>query len=310
MASLSGGEEFFGGITSDNSHAFCFNLSNPGKNLVPKSFQYNSYSQIASGKNHICAIVGSYYSGVEFGNVDCWEFNQTSFYSFSDSHIDSLIFRNVVSGDGYSCGVIKEGGVVCWAPRSANTGILASGRGSVCGVSTVSGEVQCWGDVNEYGALPIGTRFVALTSGARHFCGVLEESHEVGTLGKYGSGFDSKGFWVMAIASSDQTTCGVREVDLVLDCWAAHGKSLPDYGPPLQLYSPGLCSLGSCGTGKFAFNASLLNEPELTNLCVRKDLRICLPCGTNCSRGYFPSSTCSEDADRICIACSLCQNSS
>ncbi|KAJ6892393.1 hypothetical protein NC651_025557 [Populus alba x Populus x berolinensis] len=240
MASLSGGEEFICGITSNNSQAFCFNLSNPG-------------------------------------------------------------------------------GLVCWGPRSANLGvsavsgefeILASGRGSVCGVSNVSSEVECWGDSNELGSLPVGTRFVGLSAGARHFCGVREDNHEVECWGNIDLPSIPKGSGFMAIASSDYATCGVREVDLVLDCWGVHGKSLPDYSPPLQLCSPGVCWPSSCGHGKFAFNASLLNEPELTNLCVRKDLRICLPCGTNCSEGYFPSTTCSENADRICTACSLCQNSS
>ncbi|KAJ6717691.1 SERINE/THREONINE-PROTEIN KINASE-LIKE PROTEIN CCR2 [Salix purpurea] len=318
MASLSGGEEFICGITSNNSQAFCFNISNPGKNLVPNSFKYNSYSQIASGKYHACAIKGSYFSSVEYGNVDCWEF-QTSLDSFNNSYIDSLVFRRIASGDGFSCGVIKEGGVVCWGPRSANFDvsaisgefeILASGRGSVCGVSNVSSEVECWGDSNELGSLPVGTRFVGLSAGASHFCGVREDNHEVECWGNIVPDMIPKGSGFTSIASSDYATCGVREVDLVLNCWGVHGKSLKDYSPPLQLCSPGVCWPSSCGHGKFAFNASLLNEPELTNLCVRQDSKICLPCGTNCSKGFFPSSTCSENADRICTDCSLCQNSS
>ncbi|KAL7095811.1 hypothetical protein ACP275_10G046100 [Erythranthe tilingii] len=60
----------------------------------------------------------------------------------------------------------------------------------------------------------------------------------------------------------------------------------------------------------FAFNASLLNEPDLNSLCVRKDLKICSPCGLNCSDGFFPSSVCTANADRVCTSCSLCQNSS
>ncbi|KAJ6432844.1 hypothetical protein OIU84_019969 [Salix udensis] len=318
MASLSGGEEFICGITSNNSQAFCFNISNPGKNLVPNSFKYNSYSQIASGKYHACAIKGSYFSSVEYGNVDCWEF-QTSLDSFHNSYIDSLVFRRIASGDGFSCGVIKEGGVVCWGPKSTNFDvsaisgefeILASGRGSVCGVSNVSSEVECWGDSNELGSLPVGTRFVGLSAGASHFCGVREDNHEVECWGNIVPDMIPRGSGFTSIASSDYATCGVREVDLVLDCWGVHGKSLKDYSPPLQLCSPGVCWPSSCGHGKFAFNASLLNEPELTNLCVRQDSKICLPCGTNCSEGFFPSSTCSENADRICTACSLCQNSS
>lgn len=91
----------------------------------------------------------------------------------------------------------------------------------------------------------------------------------------------------MAIASSDFTTCGIREDDLVIDCWFANGTLPPDYSPPLELCSPGLCSPRSCGEGEFVFNASILNEPDLTSLCVRKDLKICSPCGSNCSEGFF-----------------------
>ncbi|EEF32800.1 serine/threonine-protein kinase-like protein CCR2 [Ricinus communis] len=319
MASLSGGEGFLCGITSNSSQAFCFSLLTPGTDLVPTSFKSNSYSQIAVGKYHACAIKGSYFSSIEYGNINCWEFNQT-FNSFRNSNVDSLILRRIVSGDGFSCGVTnKEGGVICWGPRSANLEVpasfgdfetLASSRNSVCGIRNASREVECWGDANDYGAPLSGTRFVDITAGAHHFCGIREDNHGVECWGNVDLSSVPKGSGFLAIASSDYTTCGVREVDLVLDCWDVHGKSLMDYSPPLQLCSPGVCSLGSCPTGKFAFNASLLNEPELTNLCVRKDLKICLPCGTNCSQGYFPSSTCSENADRICTACSLCQNSS
>ncbi|KAK5818707.1 hypothetical protein PVK06_023651 [Gossypium arboreum] len=74
MASLSGGEGFLCGITANNLKAFCLDLLDFGINLVPKAFKYNSYSEIAVGKSHVCAIKGSYFSSSnDFGNVDCWE---------------------------------------------------------------------------------------------------------------------------------------------------------------------------------------------------------------------------------------------
>ncbi|XP_065871495.1 serine/threonine-protein kinase-like protein CCR2 [Euphorbia lathyris] len=318
MASLAGGEEILCGITSNTSQAFCFSLLKPGINLVPTSFRKYSYSQISVGKYHACAIKGSYYSDLEYGNVDCWESNQTS-NSFRNSG-DSLFLRDVVSGDGFSCGVSKEDGVFCWGPRSTNLGIpsdhsadfeiLASGRNSVCGIKSSNNEVECWGDTNEFGTPPIGTRFTRLTTGAHHFCGVHEDNHQVLCWGTADFSSVPKGSGFMTLASSDYTSCGVREVDLVLDCWGVHRKSLLDYSPPLQLCSPGRCSFASCPNGKFQYNASILNEAQLTSLCVRKDLKICLPCATKCSQGFFPSSMCNENADRVCSSCSLCQNSS
>ncbi|CAI0442801.1 unnamed protein product [Linum tenue] len=324
MASLSGGEEFLCGITSNTSQPFCFKMSDPGTNLVPESYQYNTYSQIAAGKDHACAIRGTYYStGMEeYGRIDCWVLDHT----FSTSYVNLLNFKNIVAGDGFSCGVVKQNGVICWGPRSGKLRIptssgdyeiLASGRSSVCGISSSSREVQCWGssDGSQFSSQPVkGARFVGLTAGADYFCGVREDNHEVEC---WGEDVDPSsvpiGYGFIAIASSDHTACGIREADLVLDCWSvANGQSPSDYRPPLQLCSPGTCSLAasSCPDGMFSFNASILNEPELTSICARKDLKICLPCGTSCSHGYFPSSLCTENADRLCTACSLCQNSS
>ncbi|XWS75135.1 hypothetical protein CRYUN_Cryun01aG0059400 [Craigia yunnanensis] len=328
MASLSGGAGFLCGITSNNSQAFCWDSLNFGINIVPKAFKDNSYSQIAAGKTHVCAIKGSYFSSTDdFGYVDCWEFHQTLdksnvTMSFVSDHYDNnVIVKNIVSGDGFSCGVVKESVVVfCWGPKSSNLGIsnastkfevLASGKSSVCGISRMPGEVECWGDSSEYGLPPRGTRFVSLSAGGQHFCGIREDDHGVECWGKnINVSSVPKGSGFLAIASSDFTTCGVREVDLVLDCWGVNEQSSPNYSPPLQLCSPGVCSPRSCASGKFAFNASILNEPELTSLCVQNELKICLPCGTNCSQGYFPSSMCSANADRICTPCSFCHNSS
>ncbi|KAK7839106.1 serine/threonine-protein kinase-like protein ccr2 [Quercus suber] len=329
MATLSGGEGFMCGITSNTSKAYCWNLLSSSNNLLPQSFQYITYSQIAAGKNHVCAIRGSYYSSIDFGTVHCWEFHNNSLAndgfvynynsSFLDPHISGLVMRYIVSGEGFSCGLVREGGggVVCWGPNSIKLGtpsiskdfdVLASGRGSVCGISNVSKEVECWGQANDFGTPPIGTSFVGLSAGAQHYCGVHKDDHGVECWGRLNSSLVPKSSGFMSIASSDYTICGVREVDLVLDCWSVQGQLPLAYSPPLQLCSPGVCSLGLCGAGKFSFNASVLNEPDLISLCVRKDLKICLPCGTNCSQGYFPSSVCSNTADRICTACSLCQN--
>lgn len=330
MASLAGGEGFMCGITSNASKAYCWNAFSSGTDLVPPVFQHTFYSQMAAGKDHVCALRGDYFSRTDLGPVDCWQYSQAMNNNrsnvgivdnslFHDPSIDGFAFRKIVSGEGFSCGVVKGGGAICWGPKSANLGFssvsgdfktLASGRNSVCGISSESGQVQCWGKANEFGAPPVGTRFVELAAGSQHYCGIRGDDHSVECWGSYNASSVPKGSGFMAIASSDYTTCGVREVDLVLDCWGVHGQSPPEYSPPLQLCSPGICSPGSCAAEKFAFNASVLNEPGLTSLCQKEGLKICLPCGTNCSQGYFLSSPCSENADRVCTACSLCQNSS
>nr|XP_043608993.1 serine/threonine-protein kinase-like protein CCR1 [Erigeron canadensis] len=331
MAALSGGYGFMCGILVETSYVSCWNSMGYISDLVPQVYQTTSYSHISSGKDHVCGIRGSYYYDIDSGSVDCWDIVQTSSNEFGskqsalfyNQEISTTLFNKIVSGDGFSCGSIKDGGIKCWGPNASNLNIpnvvdhflaLASGKSSICGVLESSGEIKCWGDSNlvHYSILdpPVGRSFVSLATGAQHFCGIRKDDHGIECWGKVNTSSIPKDSGFLSIASSDSIMCGIREDDLVLDCWFANASLPSEFDPPLQLCSPGLCRPGSCGPGKFAFNASLLHEPDLTNLCVRKDLSICSPCGFNCSNGFFPSSSCTENADRVCTACSLCQNSS
>ncbi|KAM7464158.1 hypothetical protein LguiA_032279 [Lonicera macranthoides] len=327
MAALVGGYGFMCGILSNTSQAYCWNATGFGSDLVPPIFKTTSYSHISAGKDHVCAIRGSYYLDNDLGTIDCWDIVLSSDNSLSskqstlfyDQLISALVFRTVVSGHGFSCGSVREGGVVCWGPNSANLGIfgvsenfvsLSSSINSLCGVLELSSEVKCWGDKNSSLNPPNGIGFVSMAAGLNHYCGIREDNHGIECWGTFNSSSIPKDSGFYAIASTDFTTCGIREDDMVLDCWFANVSSPSDYDPPLQLCSPGLCTSRSCVDGKFTFNASLLHEPDLSTLCVRKDLKICSPCGLNCSQGFFASSLCTDNADRVCTACSLCQNSS
>lgn len=329
MAALSGGEGFLCGILTNTSQVMCWDSMGLGRSsdLVPQVFKSTAYCQVAAGKDHVCAIRGLYYSDDDSGSVDCWDIVRVSNNSLSsqqsvqfyDQNANVLVFRKLVSGDGFTCGAIRDGGLACWGPNSVRLGVsgvsedfvgLSSGVDSVCGISKMSGEVKCWGTSHSNASPPIGIRFVALAAGAQHFCGIREDSHGIDCWGSFHASLIPKGPGFLTISSSDFMTCGIRENDLVLDCWSTNVSSQTDYDPPLQLCSPGLCTAGPCGEGKFAYNASLLNEPDLTSLCVRKDLNICSPCGLNCSNGFFPSSPCTSYADRVCTSCSLCQSSS
>ncbi|KAK7267665.1 hypothetical protein RIF29_20343 [Crotalaria pallida] len=335
MSALSGGEGFLCGILANTSQAFCWDVSTATASvsksgadlvLVPPAYRNTAYSHIAAGKSHVCAIRGSYYADHDSGTVDCWEVSRTSNNtlsaeesdSFTDQSTSNLVLNKIVSGEGFTCGEARdEGGLFCWGPDSTRLGVsnstgserfavLASGRSSVCGVSNASGDLKCWGEFSE----PSPTvQLVSLSAGSDHFCGIRKDNHVVECWGDLNSSVVPKGYGFMAIASSDYTICGIREDDLLLDCWLVNA-SKPGFDPPLELSSPGLCRGGECNSGEFAFNVSVLNEPDLTSLCVRQDLKICSPCGSNCSQGFFLSSPCTRNSDRVCTACSLCQNSS
>lgn len=328
MSALSGGEGFLCGILANTSQVFCWaatSKQNADPILVPPAYRTTAYSHVAAGQNHVCAVRGSYYSDRDSGTVDCWEIAKRSKNgtlmavineSFDDQSVTNLEMNRVVSGEGFTCGEVRDGGLVCWGPNSENLkvsnvsdsfAVLAAGRTAVCGVLNASGDLRCWGDIEP--PLKTEVRFVSLSGGARHFCGVREDNHVIECWGNLNSSLVPKGYGFMAIASSDYTTCGIREADLLLDCWLVNA-SKPDFDPPLELSSPGLCRSSSCEANEFDFNVSVLNQPDLTSLCVRQDLRICSPCGYNCSQGFFLSSPCTQNSDRVCTACSLCQNSS
>lgn len=73
---------------------------------------------------------------------------------------------------------------------------------------------------------------------------------------------------------------------MVINYWFANGRLPPDNSPALELCSPGLCSHRSWSEGEFVFNASILNELDLTSSCVRNDLNICSACGSNCFKVF------------------------
>lgn len=339
MSALSGGEGFLCGILANTSLAYCWGVasatSKPGADLVlvPPAYRNTAYSHIAAGKNHVCAVRGSYFANHDSsGTVDCWEVSRTKSNTLIAKNSDefyinsNLELNKIISGEGFTCGEVNDDGgggrrLVCWGPDSTRLGVsnsnvtesfsvLASGKRSVCGVSNVSGDLKCWGDPDSFSDRPpMEIQLVSLSAGANHFCGIRKDNHVVECWGNLNSSMVPKGYGFLAIASSDYTTCGIREDDLLPDCWLVNA-SKPDFDPPLELSSPGLCKGSSCNLGEFAFNVTEVNGPDLTSLCVRQGLRICSPCGSNCSQGFFLSSPCTQNSDRVCTACSLCQNSS
>ncbi|GLT71741.1 hypothetical protein SLA2020_437390 [Shorea laevis] len=114
MAALSGGEGFLCGILANTSQAYCWSSTSSGIDLIPLIYRTTAYSHIAAGKTHVCAIRGSYYSDHDSGTVDCWEIVKDSNNSLSskqstlfyDQSISSLVFKKVVSGDGFCCGAV------------------------------------------------------------------------------------------------------------------------------------------------------------------------------------------------------------
>lgn len=224
MSALSGGEGFLCGILANTSQAFCWGASSTRPSvdlvLVPPAYRSVAYSHIAAGESHVCAVSGSYYAADHVsGRVDCWEIakngNNTLVArmngSFLDQSVANLVVNRIVSGEGFTCGEVSTGGLVCWGPNSANLGVsnvtesftaLAAGRNAVCGVFNSSGELKCWGDPGSFSETPPDdVRFVSISAGGYHFCGVREDNHGVECWGSLiNSSAVPKGNGFMAIA--------------------------------------------------------------------------------------------------------------
>ena len=93
-------------------------------------------------------------------------------------------FTSVSAGSGHTCGVKRDGGIVCWGGGTNSFGqatapeggfvSVSAGRLHNCGLGT-DGSVLCWGN-DEFGqaGTPRG-RFSSVSAGGDHNCGVRED---------------------------------------------------------------------------------------------------------------------------------------
>eukprot|EP00249_Psilotum_nudum_P009454 c21945_g1_i1 orf=787-3378(-) len=309
---ISGGEGFVCGVKVDSLQPYCWkeNLNLP----VPAVYQQKSYSSIAAGANHVCAVTSS--MDASTGSIDCWSMGGNASDAVIVPPSGLPLFEQIIAGENYSCGLsTADGQVFCWGESTQNLtdpptdkfASIASGARHVCGILKGSGEARCWGN-NEMGQAqpPIGISFVSLSCGYAYSCGIREDSHEIECWGSFNHSDVPRGTEFLAIASAN-LTCGIREDNLLVDCWQTGTKASV---PPLQLFSPGLCSSSPCGSTEFRFNASTHGFPNLLSLCLNASQEICAPCAHICPGGTFLSSTCTLNEDRECTDCSLCQNQS
>ncbi|KAE8733131.1 Detected protein of unknown function [Hibiscus syriacus] len=209
---------------------------------------------LSGGEGFLCGILAN------TSEAFCWSL-LASGTDLVPSDYKTTAYSHITSGKSHVGGIRgayysdhgSEYLVLKNGPRSRYSGFAAVELPATAAI-TLSCVVRCWGDSDSFSDPPIGFNF---SSVPKH------------------SGF-------MALASSDFATRGIREDDLVLEIWSRNTTLQPDYSPPLELCSPGLCRSTLCLEREFAFNASNLNESDLTSLCVRKDLQICPPCSSNC----------------------------
>ena len=85
---------------------------------------------------------------------------------FYNPNVSTLVLKKVIFDERFSCGSVRECGMVCWGPKFANFGVsatlenfeaLALGITTLCGVSEISRQVKCWGIGNMLLTSLVGT---------------------------------------------------------------------------------------------------------------------------------------------------------
>ncbi|MBB4635279.1 hypothetical protein [Longimicrobium terrae] len=188
-----------------------------------------TFAHIAAGEHHVC---GTSTSGAAY----CWGASRLGEGGFQSGECPasfpeanaacvnvptrvpgSVVFRSLVLGYLYSCGLTEDGSAYCWGTTDPLAGspattvpvavpgghwfaYLVSGRNTLCG-RTTAGQALCWGSgyYGEFGnggggnySAPVpmdrGRDFTRLTIGGTHSCGIEATSEAAYCWGTDDSG--------------------------------------------------------------------------------------------------------------------------
>ncbi|XP_027336978.1 putative serine/threonine-protein kinase-like protein CCR3 [Abrus precatorius] len=257
FTSISGGRDYFCGLRFGNSNLHCWDTiaSFERKRL------YNDSSvpleNLAVGDTHVCATV------VRDGTVRCWRTSDTF-----DPPSGSDQFASISSGNGFSCGILRNSsGIRCWGEvnisRQIESGFgnvsmlsVVAGGSHVCGLDS-SGFLVCKG-INSSGQLNVpqggAFEFSGLALGAEHVCAIRRLNGSVicwGGNGRFSVNV-TEGVSFESIVSGSNFTCGLTTMNLSVVCWGpgwSNGSSSGSssrFELPLPRILPGPCVQSSC----------------------------------------------------------------
>lgn len=196
---------------------------------------------LSVGANHAC--------GVGFDNKPvCWGDN-----SFGQLDAPQLLFRQIVSGERFSCGMTYvDGRLACWGQGAAVTQMpagtgyrhLSAHAGNVCAINSEYRPV-CWGDAAALAAVP-AQQMGKVAVGARHACGIAGYGSVVcwgdnahGQLdGPAPDEFTS-------LDASANTTCAIS--NLRMKCWGEHAHDIRAYNSRIGNEMLAVGRAHSCG---------------------------------------------------------------
>lgn len=140
---------------------------------------------------------------------------------------------SLAAGDGFSCGLLAAGGILCWgddsdgqvtgAPQTGHFVSVAAGRRHACALRP-DGTLKCWGNNSQQQAPPDAAseyygHFESIACGDDFTCGVHLDGKPL-CFGSYAHGKSTPpdGTYSM-IATGADTACGVRLDNSHVVCW-------------------------------------------------------------------------------------------
>lgn len=196
---------------------------------------------LSVGENHAC--------GVGFDNKPvCWGDN-----TFGQLDAPQLLFRQIVSGDRFSCGMTYvDGRLACWGQGAtvtqmpAGTGFrhLSAHAGNVCAINAEYRPV-CWGDDAALAAVP-AQQMGKVAVGARHACGIAG----YGSLVCWGDNAHGQlnapaPDQFTSLDASANTTCAIT--NLRMKCWGEHAHDIPAFNSRIGNEMLAVGRAHSCG---------------------------------------------------------------
>ncbi|XP_022753797.1 putative serine/threonine-protein kinase-like protein CCR3 [Durio zibethinus] len=284
---ISGGRSFFCGLRSGGFIIHCWETQTSVNSYFwPKRIYSNyniSLTDLAVGDDQVCA------REVDSGIARCWRGGSGS--PFPSPGV-GLKFRAITSGNGFTCGILKNGSTVfCWGGNRMGVEIqrqfgnlsmsyLVAGDSHACGL-TRTGFLVCKGN-NESGQLdgPSSSafEFSGMSLGGNFSCGIRRINGLVLCWGgANGSEFDYNAVEDVSfesIVAGLNFICGLTTRNLTMICWGP-GWSNGVSDLPLGMVIPGPCVKASCNCGTYLNSETLCDGSG--NICESCQTELPLP---------------------------------
>jgi alpha-tubulin suppressor-like RCC1 family protein len=178
---LSGGLNHLCGVRTDGT-SVCYGMG--AKVAVPAG---ERFTKVITGDHHSVGLREDGTAiGWGFGLALSAECNAECIYSRAVQPPAGVVFTDLVAGEDYTCGQHEDGTLDCWGdqpfgvhdtwPGAYTQGTMTGGRYAACAIRP-DNTPECWGDnFDAHQRPPMGERFIQITMGFDHSCGMREDN--------------------------------------------------------------------------------------------------------------------------------------